>query len=31
MIERCRLFLLIALGESVLSSGTALADAPSGR
>jgi low temperature requirement protein LtrA len=28
MIERCRLFLLIALGESVLSSGTALADAP---
>ena len=28
MIERCRLFLLIALGESVLTSGTALADAP---
>jgi low temperature requirement protein LtrA len=28
MLERCRLFLLIALGESVLSSGTALADAP---
>jgi low temperature requirement protein LtrA len=28
MIERCRLFLLIALGESVLSSGTAIADAP---
>jgi low temperature requirement protein LtrA len=27
MLERCRLFLLIALGESVLSSGTALADA----
>jgi low temperature requirement protein LtrA len=28
MIERCRLFLLIALGESVLTSGTAIADAP---
>jgi low temperature requirement protein LtrA len=28
MVERCRLFLLIALGESVLTSGTALADAP---
>jgi low temperature requirement protein LtrA len=28
MIERCRLFLLIALGESVLTTGTALADAP---
>jgi low temperature requirement protein LtrA len=28
MLERCRLFLLIALGESVLSSGTAIADAP---
>jgi len=28
MIERCRLFLLIALGESVLTSGTALTDAP---
>jgi low temperature requirement protein LtrA len=28
MLERCRLFLLIALGESVLTSGTALADAP---
>jgi low temperature requirement protein LtrA len=28
MLERCRLFLLIALGKSVLSSGTALADAP---
>jgi low temperature requirement protein LtrA len=28
MIERCRLFLLIALGESVLTSGTALAEAP---
>jgi low temperature requirement protein LtrA len=27
MLERCRLFLIIALGESVLSSGTALADA----
>jgi low temperature requirement protein LtrA len=27
MIERCRLFLLIALGESVLTSGTAIADA----
>jgi Bacterial low temperature requirement A protein (LtrA) len=28
MIERCRLFLLIALGGSVLTSGTAIADAP---
>jgi low temperature requirement protein LtrA len=28
MLERCRLFLIIALGESVLSSGTAIADAP---
>lgn len=28
MIERCRLFLIIALGESVLTSGTAIADAP---
>jgi hypothetical protein len=28
MIERCRLFLLIALGESVLTSGTAIAGAP---
>jgi low temperature requirement protein LtrA len=27
MLERCRLFLIIALGESVLSSGTAIADA----
>ena len=27
MLERCRLFLIIALGESVLSSGTALTDA----
>jgi low temperature requirement protein LtrA len=27
MLERCRLFLIIALGESVLTSGTALADA----
>jgi low temperature requirement protein LtrA len=28
MIERCRLFLLIALGESVLTSGFAITDAP---
>jgi low temperature requirement protein LtrA len=28
MIERCRLFLLIALGESVVTTGTAIADAP---
>jgi low temperature requirement protein LtrA len=30
MLERCRLFLIIALGESVLSSGTAIADASKG-
>ena len=29
MLERCRLYLLIALGESVVTSGTAIADAPS--
>lgn len=29
MLERCRLFLLIALGESVVTSSTAIADAPS--
>jgi low temperature requirement protein LtrA len=29
MIERCRLFLLIALGESVVTTGTAIANAPS--
>jgi len=28
MLERCRLFLLIALGETVFTSGTAIADAP---
>jgi low temperature requirement protein LtrA len=28
MLERCRLFLLIALGETVLTTGTAIADAP---
>jgi len=28
MVERCRLFLLIALGETVLTTGTALAGAP---
>ncbi len=28
MIERCRLFLIIALGESVLTTGTAIANAP---
>jgi low temperature requirement protein LtrA len=30
MIERCRLFLIIALGETVLTTGTALAQAPFG-
>ena len=30
MIERCRLFLIIALGETVLITGTALAQAPFG-
>jgi low temperature requirement protein LtrA len=30
MIERCRLFLIIALGEVVLTTGTALAQAPFG-
>ena len=30
MIERCRLFLIIALGETVLTTGTALAQAPRG-
>jgi low temperature requirement protein LtrA len=30
MIERCRLFLIIALGETVLTTGTALAQAPIG-
>jgi low temperature requirement protein LtrA len=28
MLERCRLFLLIALGESVVTTGTAIANAP---
>jgi low temperature requirement protein LtrA len=28
MLERCRLFLLIALGETVLTTGTAIAEAP---
>ncbi len=28
MLERCRLFLIIALGETVLTSGAAIADAP---
>lgn len=28
LVERCRLFLLIALGETVLTTGTALAEAP---
>ena len=28
MLERCRLFLIIALGESVLASGIAITDAP---
>lgn len=28
LVERCRLFLLIALGETVLTAGTALAEAP---
>lgn len=28
MLERCRLFLLIALGETILSAGTAIAESP---
>lgn len=28
MLERCRLFLLIAIGETVVTTGTAIADAP---
>ena len=28
MLERCRLFLIIALGETVLTTGTAIAAAP---
>jgi low temperature requirement protein LtrA len=28
MLERCRLFLIIALGETVLRTGTAIAAAP---
>lgn len=31
MLERCRLFLLIALGESVLTTGSAIAEAPMAR